>query len=308
MPTRTKPRRTTPRTVVQPRPTLVKSELPEQIAAQIKDRHEAQRRGQYQVFGNVSLIETETKGKKGKMRFPGKSGPAIAWPTLRNGNNETEVDRTKLLLISAWEGLPPLREQSTKPCQACMGTCDLCGEDGKKLCEGYQCGGRGWVPGPSQICAADGCLEKTGVYNPECKQCGGRGGTIPHQTCPMCFGSGKMRCPVCHGDKKRPTGIKNGSTNWMDGVCPECKGSKFDGEEKPQNFEEHINAWLGPMPVLGPILALTVQSIPGERPVVRQFDISPDGNGDLMVMLLEHGSNATNAYLLGGVVKERSTA
>jgi hypothetical protein len=268
-------------------------------------RHEMERRGQLVPIGRIMVIETE----HGVLRFPGSSGPTVAYAIMQQREGDNAVpDPSKLLMITPWGGLPSIHEKGDEPCPECMSDCDICGATGEKVCEGWQCGGRGWVPGPSEVCTAPGCLGERGKFNPECTACAGQGEVFPHLPCPMCHGAKVMICPVCKGAQQRPTGLQNGSTNWQDGACPKCHGTKANGKEVPQDLEKHVNAWIGPMPVIGPIVGMTIQCIAGMRPPVKQIDVTADANGDYLVLLLEPGSRVTHGYFLGGSLHERGAA
>lgn len=177
--------------------------------------------------------------------------------------------RTVLVITSAWEGLPAVRVVTNEPCQACLRDCDVCDKQGRKACEGQ------------------GCREK--------------------RQCDMCHDTRFIDCPQCRGTKKYPTGIVKGGSDYKDGKCPNCNGLRFQGRETPQDLKRFVNpeSDLGPMTVLGPIVAMIVDNFPGSQHPQTIFDVDRDLNGDFMVLLLEPTPAVNRAYLLGGVLKEK---
>ncbi len=155
------------------RPRLVSNVGVDKIQPAIDERLEAARRGNYEIIGAITLIETT----RGAMRFPHDQGLTIGF--IVNPENPSSP-RNKLIIVSPWEGLPALREGSAIPCQACLVDCDVCDKNGKKLCEAFKCGG-------------------SGVR------------TDTKQECEVCAGSGRMTCPLCKGTRKMSSGMKFGA-------------------------------------------------------------------------------------------------
>jgi hypothetical protein len=145
----------------------------DKIRPAIEERLEAARRGNYEILGAITAIDTT----RGVMRFPHDLGLTIAF--IVNPEN-AGAPRNKLLVVSPWEGLPALREGSSERCTACLVECDVCDKNGKKLCEAFKCGGSG--------IRTDTKLE-----------------------CDVCHGTGRMTCPVCKGTRKISSGMKFGA-------------------------------------------------------------------------------------------------
>lgn len=235
-----------------------------QLRPLLEERAEAVRRGRYELLGTIAALITED----GAMRFPGQGGPAVAF--LEG------LTRTVLVITTAWEGLPDIRTVTSEPCQGCLHDCDVCDENGRKMCEGQGC-----------------------------RNASLKAGFVP---CEMCGGARSIKCPQCEGTKKYPTGILNGGTNYKDGKCPECNGLRFQGSDAPQDESKFTSkdSALGPdFTVLGPIVAVVIDNIPGSAKAQTIFDVERDPDGDYLVLVLEKTPAATRAYLVGGVLKEK---
>ena len=281
-----------------------------EVVNMMRERHEAHRRGMFVVLGSISLMDTA----HGVVRFPVinqlPSGPTIGYVTdLENG-----ADPQKLVVLTEWNGLPDLIEKTEEFCTACLADCFICGTVGTKICEGVNCGGRGWTPGPSENCSAPGCLKETGKFKADCETCGGSGLVAPPVACIMCKGAGTIVCPLCKGQTRYSTGIKGGSTDFMQGRCPECNGQQRKVNVKPQRLEDHINALLpdpkaGPIAAIGPIFSFIVDLTEEQREAigtpVKIFDIKPDGAGDSMFLLIDSSSSPKWPYLVGGMITDR---
>jgi hypothetical protein len=303
------------------KPTTMTPEVADMIAL----RHGAEQRGNFSPLGRLLFLITD----HGKIEFPAEDGEWTG-PDLALACTDGEVlyvDKPAssqttdvLMVLGAWTGLPALRKLSDDPCPKCRHACDICDGSGKKQCQGYQCGGRGWIPGPWLECPGPGCNKETGAFKPGCATCGGTG-QIPKQLpCPMCEGTKVMTCPRCKGSGIFSTGKLGGQLDYKLPPCKACKGFGFRFDMVPQDLDQFVNAklkrrdgirsvrrarreicWL----VLGPIREFVIQDCrDGQR---RAFDIGADAAGDLMVMLVPRSprTKPQKAYLVGGVVRER---
>jgi hypothetical protein len=287
---------------------MTRQKINPEVVKMIADRHEAHRRGFYEVMGAISQIETAA----GILRFP-VTGNVPSGPTIGFVTEDGKANAQKLIVLTAWDGIPDLFEKTEEFCQACLHDCHICGATGVKLCEGYQCGGRGWTPGPGVICPD--CAAKDGKFNPECKTCNGVGEINPQVECIVCRGSGKMRCSFCRGKTRYSTGIKGGETDYMKGACDVCKGQQRQSIVHKQLIETHINALLpdpakGPIVCIGPIFTfvvdLTMEQQESAGTPIKVFEVKPDGAGDQLFLLVDTSSNPNWPYLLGGTVMERT--
>lgn len=291
--------------------------LTPEVQAIVNRRHEAHRRGQYQVIGSISFLETA----HGAMRFPVRenipSGPTLAY-ALEDKGGRLEVNEQELILLTEWKGLPDLREKLPgTQCNACLRTCDVCSGGGRKVCEGVGCGGRGWRPGPLVDCKEPGCLEETGHFNPACQACKGNGQLPEPVKCEMCDGTGEISCSRCRGTGKYSTGIVNAGTNFMDGRCKTCHGEQCQVKVTPQRVEHFVNAFLpdpvrGPFVAIGPIFAiaidLTMEKAIEYNTPVRVFDVEPDALGDYLFLLMSSETRPIWPYMIGGFLRERNDA
>jgi hypothetical protein len=185
--------------------------------------------------------------------------------------NSTE----QLIVCDPWRGLPPKWDDTDQFCTACLSKCDVCGGTGKKRCEAFKCGGSGKIMGTDK-------------------------------DCPVCAGSGEASCSLCHGTGKRPTGIKGGLTNYREPTCPECRGSKFAHKEIPQDVNSFVNARIGGMIALGPIVRFVVESVGGEGLPPQVYDVEADTNGQHLAILLESEQQGSRVYMIGGVLRGRT--
>lgn len=274
-------------------------------------RHEAHRRGMYLVVGTISLIETAA----GVLRFPVQmskpTGPTVGYVT----DGEGTPDPQKLVVLTPWEGIPDLHEKTETFCSHCLADCFVCNATGKKRCEGLQCGGRGWTPGPFEDCDGAGCVVENGRFNPDCKKCRGTGHLAPPVECLMCKGSGVMVCSFCKGSTRYATGIKDGGSDFEAGRCTFCNGEQREIITRPQKLEPHINAMLpdpktGPICAIGPIVTLVVDLTEENAKQIgtplRIFDVKADHAGDHLFLLLDSSSSPAWPYLVGGFIVERN--
>jgi len=241
------------------------ADIPPQVREIMNERRESARRNHVQLLGQVTLIETG----HGLLRFPERQGLSIG---LMLDSNGVPMDN-KLCVMSYWTGLPPLRDLSSTPCPDCKATCMLCAGQGQKICEGVGCGGQGYV------------VDSQGVQ---------------HQ-CQMCLGKTVMTCSNCKGTGIKSTGIKGGASDWTKGVCPSCQGKCFVGKDVPQDLEKHVNARMGTVIVIGPIVSMVIKTGNPQSPT-KLVKVAPDNAGDYLVLLLEPTSTVTYCYLLGGVI------
>jgi len=304
------------------------------VRTMIELRHGAEQRGHYSILGRLLYLWTD----HGKIDFPAHdgdwTGPDVAYvsstikePSLTSPGSTILAGLVEipdsgcggaLMLLGEWTGLPAVRKvlNPPQPCPKCRHDCDMCGLTGKKQCEEYRCGGRGWVPGPAMLaCPGPGCSKETGNFKGDCKVCGGSGQIVQQVECPMCHGTKLMTCPRCKGTLKFSTGKRGGSIDWSGPACPACDGSGLRGEMQRQDVTQFTNATLvipktktaGPKSylVLGPIREFAIHDYQSTRP--RIFDVVADALGDLLVMLVPRGARQKprKAYLVGGIVRER---
>lgn len=246
---------------------------------------------QFRLIGRLSRVQIVRPAGPKTLDFR-KEGPVIGFA----------IGSEQIVVTTPWPGLPAKWDDTDKFCSECLAACDVCGATGKKVCEGFKCGGSGKVPLPMIPCEADGCLVLAREINPLCPKCGGTGHFIPKGECPMCSGTGKMVCSACRGTKKRPTGNQGGSYDWHQPACAACRGSKFAHTEIPQPLSDFVAARIGPMVALGPIVRFAVDSIGGEGTPPKVFDVEADSNGQHMVILLESEQPGAGAFMVGGVL------
>jgi hypothetical protein len=263
----------------------------EALQQMLQQHRDIIRTRRYSLIGRLSRVQVVRPDGPKTIDFR-KEGPVLAFAT------GTE----QLVVTSQWAGIPAKWDDTEEFCPACLSACDVCQASGKKVCEGYKCGGSGKIPLPMVSCPAAGCLAKTGKVKPHCAKCGGTGMFVPKGDCQACAGTGVMTCSVCRGMKKRPTGIKDGSTNWRDAACVICKGSKFAHKEIPQPIEDFLDTRIGSMVALGPIVRFAVESVGGEGSPPQVYDVQPDTNGQHMVILLESEQPGAGVFMIGGVL------
>jgi hypothetical protein len=295
----------------------------------IDARHQAEQRGNFSPLGRLLYLDTA----HGRIEFPAENGdgcgPDLAFmlqqTTIPDTIDADFIAENTLLVLGAWAGLPPLRRNSGKPCPKCRHACDICDGSGKKQCEGFGCGGNGWIPGPWKLCPAHNCSAQKGRPNPDgCDTCRGAGQIPEELPCPMCNGSKIMTCSRCKGTGKFSTGFINGSTDWRLPKCKACGGTSYQGTYVMQELEKFTNAVLSSAPevvskskhggtvfknpqrflVLGPIHSFCVSDFESSRP--RVFDVGADHLGDLLVMVVPASARQKpqKAYLVGGVIRE----
>jgi len=292
--------------------------MSDEVQQMVTLRHSAEQRGNYEPFGRVQWFRTD----HGMIYFPADSqtgegcGPDLAsalmpGPEIPRGDSHVHdvyPDRDILIVLGAWEGLPALRVNTSKPCPKCRHLCDVCKGERKKLCE--LCGGRTWIPGPWLPCPGPGCVRDgggfaTGKINPAgCATCGSTG-QVPEQVpCEMCEATGKQVCTRCKGTGKYSTGRVNGAIDWdVSPKCKACDGTTYQGKWVRQDVKKFRNAILDKFDVLGPITQFAIRDPRSLR--TRMFDVGADAAGDFLVLLAARSTQHRKAYLVGGVVRER---
>src|SRR5271157_5307327 len=311
---------------------LKPTEMSGDVRQLIDERHQAEQRGHYEPLGRLLVLETA----HGVIQFPIENGEG-AGPDLAHsvcGDDDCDANDNSLLVLGPWRGLPPLRRNSTTPCPKCRHACDICDGSGKKVCEGLDCGGRGYVLGPLLLCPGPGCRKESGQYKPDCATCATspvRGQIQEQLECPTCKGFrvnggvSLMICSRCRGTGKFSTGRINGSLDWQLPKCKACDGTTFKGTWVAQDLAKFTNAALGiGVPkksgprvkptfvsskqtlVLGPIHSFTVDAFGARR--MRVFDVGQDSAGDYLQLLVPANGRQRpqKAYLVGGVVRERA--
>jgi len=288
-----------------------------EVRAMIDVRHQAEQRGHYEPLGRLLSLETG----HGIIQFGSQQGelvgPDLAWGNVADAGS-TELENT-LLVLGEWVGLPALRKNTATPCSKCKHECDICAGTGKKQCEGLDCGGRGYTHGLWLPCPGPQCFKDTGHFKADCATCTEseiRGQIREHVECKMCKGTGIMVCSRCRGTKKFSTGRVNGSLDWRMPACKACAGTGFKGEFIKQDVAKFTNAELRcmfksskamqmDMLALGPIHSFTVKDFNSGN--FRVFDVNPDAAGDYLMLLVPKVQRRNaRAYLVGGVVRERS--
>lgn len=252
---------------------------------------------QYRFIGRLSRVQILRPEGVKVLDFR-KDGPVLAFA----------AGTEQLIVTDPWRGIPPKWDDTETFCSACLSDCDVCGATGKKLCEAYKCGGGGKVPVPAVVCPADDCLNGglSQHVKPGCEMCRGNGMYVGSKPCPVCEGTGRAKCSVCRGTGKRPTGILGGSTNYREPTCPECHGSKFAHKEIAQDINAFVNARIGQMLALGPIVRFAVESVGGEGSPPQVYDVEADANGQHLVLMLEQDQPGARAYMIGGVLRART--
>jgi hypothetical protein len=251
---------------------------------------------EYQVLGTIDFIWVVREEGLIKMDYR-KSGPNLGF------NPETG----DFLLLTAWQGLPDLAQQS-HPCQACLGTCGDCNGKGKKPCTLTGCAGSGHLKVKFGLCPGclGGSLKRT---NPKCRLCNGRGEVPQPEKCKGCDENGLAACAPCRGLGKVSTGRADGKTDGYDPAlqqfvtvpaCRECGGTGRKVQTEPQNWKQFINGRLGSRIAIGPIQRIVWHTL-GVGSVFQQCHISPDNGGNLMVLLLDGEDPGAKQYLVGGI-------
>lgn len=286
------------------------SPMPDEVCGMIDLRHSAEQRGDFEPLGRLVTMITE----HGPIEFPCEhgvgTGPDLALTFATRKEENCTIHSDALILLGTWSGLPPLWERTSIPCPRCQHACDVCDGSGKKLCEGLDCGGRGWISGNWISCPGSGCHAETGKFNPNCEVCANspiRGQIAERVTCKMCEGSGQMTCSRCRGTGKFSTGMIRGSLDYQLPRCKFCRGTGWKGKANPQKIEQFSNALLDKFSVLGPIYNFTVIPFGQGRGGFKIFDVTPDDKNDMLVLLVPRDKRVRpqKAYLLGGVVRER---
>lgn len=283
------------------------SPMTAEVSDMISVRHSAEQRGSYEPLGRLQWLKTE----HGLIYFPvldTRIGEGCG-PDLATICDTTDISKSGgLVVLGHWDGLPPLRVNSSKSCPKCRHACDVCDGSGKKLCE--LCGGRGWNPGPYVLCPAPGCTVATGSFKADCLTCHGRGEVAPELKCLMCFGLKQMTCKRCAGTGKYSTGRKGGSDDFeVAPKCPACEGTTYVGKWKAQKVKRFQNAQLvgehgRVFDVIGPIREFAIRDPRTQR--TRIFASEQDSAGDYLVMIVPKSKRLQQkAYLVGGIVRER---
>jgi hypothetical protein len=270
--------------------------LPHGMDAFLARIRDLERTKDYRIFGRLTRAQILRPAGAKVLDFR-KTGPVLAM-----------ADDDLIVVVDVWQGMPAKLDDTDEFCRACLATCDVCAGTGKKLCEMFTCGGRGRVNAPGEQCPSEECLHGglRGHIKPGCDMCHGTGIFVGTRECPACKGEGKARCGQCRGTGKRPTGIEGGDTNWRKPSCPECKGTKFNHREIPQDVDAFIIAGLGEMVAIGPIVSFVVESVGGTGEPPQVYEVDADANGQHLVILLERNAPGARMYMLGGVLRPRS--
>ena len=306
-------------TAAQLKPSAMKPE----VILMVDLRHSAEQRGHLQPLGRLLYLMTD----HGTIQFPVVNGEGIGpdlaahlVPESASAPGVAPVaDLSTLIVLGEWTGLPPIRHDSTTPCPKCRSACDSCDGSGKKVCQGYGCGGRGTVDGKWLPCPGVNCSERNGKINPACETCRGTGQIAEQNPCPMCDKTGKMTCPRCKGSGKIATGYQGGKVPGFSSEknrmvvppqCAACQGTTWYDGFTEQEVEKFTNAVLtrdrSIYAVLGPIRSFVISDAATRH--TRIFEVSPDAMGDLMVLLVPGAKGLRKAYLVGGVVREKMAA
>lgn len=259
----------------------------------LHERREKVRMGEFTPIGRLMIANTP----HGIIDFQ-KSGPTLG--KIIEDGRPTE----KLVVITAWEGLPVLQKSTDEFCEACLAECDECRGTCVVGCRAFKCGGSGQVRSGSMPCAAPDCLHGTGQTNPNCLVCKGRGETPVFMACAVCGGSGKTKCFTCRGKGRRPTGSLDGSRDRNAKECPSCYGRQRQTILQPQDWRHFVKGTMNGHAILGPIVGFVLFSVTGTPPLV--FDVYPDADANYLVLVIEDPEKPhSRAYLLGGVVRMR---
>lgn len=263
----------------------------------LESLRDVERMRQYRLIGRLSRVQIVRQEGAKTIDFR-KDGPVLAFAT---GSEQ-------LIVTDPWRGIPSKWDDTDEFCKACLSACDVCGATGKKLCEAFKCGGAGRVPIPAVICPADDCLNGglSRAIKSGCELCRGTGSYVGTKDCDVCAGSGRANCSLCRGTGKRPTGNLAGSMNYREPTCTECRGSKFAHREIPQDMAQFVNARIGSMIALGPIVRFAVETVGGEGSPPQVYDVNADANGQHLVILLEHEQPGARVYMIGGVLQGRT--
>jgi hypothetical protein len=270
---------------------------------QILDRHrELILQREYQPLGIIDYIWVVRGSTTVQMDFR-KTGPKLAF------NPETG----DFLLMGSWQGLPDLPQPDPQRCKSCVGECGDCQGKGTKPCTLAGCAGSGYVNSRYEVCPD--CLgspkKKT---NPKCARCSGRGEVPDPVKCGGCDEKGLARCARCDGSGKISTGREKGKKDGYDAdseqwktapLCQDCKGQGRIIQTKPQDWRQFVHGRIstqsnGTMIAVGPIARILWHTM-GDGARFQSCEISPDGGGNLMVLLLENDQPGARQFLVGGV-------
>lgn len=122
------------------------------------------------------------------------------------------------------EDLVPLGPPEPDECPECLTVCHICDGNGRHRCQGYGCGGRGYIEVGVEPCPDCITLDKA---NPKCRICGGTKQVPVHGECPICHGTKLQKCGNCHGRGQYSSSFLNGAA-WpspedpMPPRCPAC--------------------------------------------------------------------------------------
>lgn len=238
----------------------------------------AVRNGDYNILGQIELIETAGRGR---MDFR-HSGPLLA--QMR--------DRNDLLITTEWPDLPELTRALDEPCPACSIKCEQC--EGAKVSMCQSCGGAGETRHPSS-CAA---CAAAGKYRPDCDQCHGLP-VVERRRCAPCDGTGKRVCSRCNGAGVTGYYVRKGDPPRP--VCKECGGAAKKLAREPQPLSAFVHGKYEGFVVLGPVQKIVFRSLDGPARI-DIVDLRKDVNGNLMVVLLDCAKDRKPfAYLVGGL-------
>lgn len=262
--------------------------------------------GRFDVIGEVARLETP----KGFLDFPSGARFALAITTEKrsiDGKDSIMDEGGMLIAVEPWPGTPPvLLPDLDTICTVCAIPCGQCNATGKCICQ--VCGGSKACAYSTGQCQADGCAEKAGRFNPECKTCFGTGSRKIAELCKNCDDEGKSKCYGCNGTGKRPTGNAPGTD--MNAVtagavlatpCPACNGKMRSMIEKPQDLTAHISTIFEGYTLIGPVQSFLLQRQDfSDKNGLVAVDVKPNKDGYPMMLVLERNEIGSPVYVMNG--------
>jgi hypothetical protein len=246
---------------------------------EVFDEHDAIiQRGDYEIVGRLECVIFAGK----LIEFVGRKRPVIGMAT-----GGTAAPGCVLLWLSDFSGWPDLLKRLEKFCPTCAVPCERCKEEGKHLCTGTGCGGRGYIELGKYPCGCGG--------QRDCKACGGRGQIVNGKAdCKACKGTKLQTCTGCLGTLLAPTGMVDGAT------CPACDGTRIATERTPQVFEP---SELEGFEVYGPLVAFELEADRERTDAGKNLRIvfGQDDRGNLGALFAD---GSKRLWVHGGIPKE----